>query len=381
MRNEVIVSGLIKVIVITVLTLESSFSDSLLVPLVIDTNTNIASAPYGVAPIRTYLNIKIKGKSGFNSLGSPEARLHYTWIKKGSTASSLSLLNKPCTMVDNEGRGTRNDMLFQQTRGDASPFGSPANNSTPDGIMLNDASWSNTHGNNDFVGMLVVTDVAHSKKRGAPSEGGLSGFGYIVNAAGDIIEYKLINNHHSTEDGNFNAGYISAKVVDFAWMQNTNTSTNWLVIATGSDMAKHSRPFNSSYDATILLTQKVHPDGTQDDPKNISDGIAGVYNNDEGFTSYDPAVRVTCMGLFDKTILLGNDPLLLSNTNNGGWMRMSVSPAVRLTNSLAQTYTDANHKASGALVYRDDIIAGKHTLQIETSGHLAKNNNHANRPY
>ena len=372
------------------MTEREALADSLLAPLIIDTATPAASAPFGASPIRTYLNIKFKGESQFNLLGTPQDKVHYVWIRKGASIAALSNLNQPCTMINNEGHTTRNDMIFQQTRGVAVQGGSTANNVLPDGSSMPVAierSLPNTHGNNDFVGMLVITDEANESKAGSTApEGDMSGFAYIVNGVGDVVEYKLLNNHHSAEDGDFDAGFISKKVVDFAWMENgvnplTGVRTNWIAMVTGSDMAKHAGAFNSSYDATVLFSQKIHPDNSQSDPTKFTNGSAGVFDNDEGFTSYDPGFRVTCMGMFNKKLLLGNDPLLLSITDRGGWMRMSIAPSERIANlGAGDQFVSTNHSASGAIIYRDDYINGHHVLQVETSGHLAKTASHANRP-
>jgi len=359
-------------------------ADSLLAPLIIDTS-GAASLPYSAGNVRTFLNIKVKGSQGLSDAGNPQDHLHYTWIRKGNSVIDLFNPTSPCRMVNNEGRVTANDMVFQQTRGPASRSGLVVNNVTPDGTPMpaSERSRPNTHGNNDFVGMLVVTDLSNESKVGSDApEGDMSGFAYIVQAGptGDVVEYKLLNNHHSAEDGDFDAGFGSKKVVDFAWMRNGNVRTGWTVMVTGPDMSKHAGAFNSSYDATVLLSQKIHADGTQDDPTAISGGAAGVYDNDEGFSSYDPRLPVTCMASFTRASLLGNDPLLMANTANGGWMRMSIQPTQRV-NPITGVPFNTNHAATGAIVYRDDVINGHHTMQVETSGHLAIGANHANRPY
>ncbi len=354
-------------------------ADSLLAPLIINTGAGAASAPYAAGPVSTYLNIKVKGKNPFvRAPKIPLDQLHYVWIKKGQTISDLGNLNKPCKMIDNSGKVTANDMVFQDT-------GLPpaTANRLPSGAIAPDFSMPNSYWGGDFVGMLVVSDVANTGTKGsADPEGDMSGFAYIVDAAsGDVVDYKLLNNPHSAGEGDFSTGFIAKKSVDFSWMSsslaNQGVRTGWTAMVTGPHMARHSRAFSDSYDARVTFSQASHLDGTQDSP--LINGQSGVFNNDEGFTSANPQFSVTCMGSFTRTVLLGGDPQLLADTANGGWMRMSISPKA-----------GSNKLASGAIVYRDDVInaggahaspQGPHSMIVETSGHLASGAHHANRPY
>jgi len=362
-------------------------ADSLLAPLIINTSAGAASAPYAAGPVSTYLNIKVKGANGFNLLGAPTDTLHYVWHKKGTRVVDLANLAAPCVMINNNGKVTANDMVFQDTNRTGSSW-------YPSGVQAPDRSSPTSYTAGDFVGMVVVSDSANTGTKGSGDpEGNMSGFGYIVDAAsGDVVDYKLLNNHHSATDGDFSAGFTSKKVVDFSWMSSTmgvdrGPLTGWTAVVTGPDMSKHVNTFTDQYDATVLFSQTTHADGTQDSP--LINGQSGVFNNDEGFTSANPKVKVTCMGSFTRATLLGADPQLLSDTRHGGWLRMSIQPTTR-TNPLTGAQFPANHAATGAVVYRDDVInaggqhaspLGQHTMQVETSGHLAKGANHANRPY
>jgi len=357
------------------------YADSLLAPLIINTGAGASSVPYATGPVSTYLNLKLKGKSPFvKKLGVaiPVDELHYVWIKKGQSVSDLMNLKTPCRMIDNMGYVSANDMVFQDTG-----LVPALANRVPSGLPIPDMSRPNTYYGGDFVGMLVITDKVNTGKNGSnDSEGDMSGFAYIVDAAsGDVVSYKLLNNHHSAAEGDFSGGFISKKSVDFSWLSsrvaNKGVVTGWTAMVTGPDMARHTGLFSDAYDATVSFSQKIHPDGTQDSP--LINGQSGVFNNDEGFTSANPHFSVTCMGSFTRTNLLGGDPQLLADTANGGWMRMSIAPKI-----------GSNKRASGAIVYRDDVInaggvhaspQGSHSMIIETSGHLAKGANHANRPY
>ncbi len=356
-------------------------ADSLLAPLIINTSAGVASAPYAAGPVSTYLNIKAKGKNPFvKQMGAtiPLDDLHYVWIKKGQSVADLANLKKTCKMVDNIGQISANDMVFQDT-------GVPPSiaNRLPSGLPTPDFSRPNTYWGGDFVGMLVISDAANAGTNvNSDTEGDMSGFAYIVDAAsGDVVDYKLLNNHHGAIEGDFSTGFVSKKSVDFSWMSSSavqgNVLTGWTAMVTGPDMAKHTGLFTDVYDATVSFSQKIHPDGTQDSP--LINGQSGVFNNDEGFTSANPRFSVTCMGAFTRSTLLGADPQLLADTENGGWMRMSIAPI-----------PGSNKRATGAIVYRDDVInaggahaspLGYRSMIMETSGHLAKGMNHANRPY
>jgi len=369
--------------------IETASADSLLAPLIVNTGAGAASAPFAAGPVSTYLNIKVKGQGSFSAFPViPQDQLHYVWIKKGSSVGDLGDLNKSCKMIDNSGFVTANDMVFQDT-------GLPPAlaNRVPSGTIAPDLSIPNTYYAADFVGMVVVSDMANIGTKGNNDpEGNLSGFAYIVDAAsGDIVDYKLLNNHYSAGEGDFSSGFVAKKSVDFAWMSSIaaqrGVSTTWTAMVTGPDMSQHTGLFTDSYDASVLFSQKTHPDGTQDSP--LINGQSGVFGNDEVFTSANPKFSVTCMGSFDRAVLLGGDPQLLADTANGGWLRMSIQPTARI-NPLTGEQFPSNHAATGAIVYRDDVInaggvhatlQGQHSMVIETSGHLVKGANHPNRPY
>jgi len=369
--------------------IENVSADSLLAPLIINTGSGAASAPFATGPVSTFLNIKVKGQRPFTAFPvTPQDQLHYVWIKKGSLVSDLGNLSKPCKMIDNTGFVTANDMVFQDT----GVLPALANR-LPSGLPTPDLSKPNTYYGGDFVGMLVVTDLANTGTTGSrDTEGNMSGFAYIVDAAsGDILDYKLLNNHHSAAEGDFSSGFISKKSVDFSWASSLaaqrGVSTAWTAMVTGPDMSQHTGVFTDSYDASVLFSQKTHPDGTQDSP--LINAQSGVFGNDEGFTSANPQFSVTCMGSFNRTVLLNGDPQLLADTADGGWLRMSIQPTTR-KNPLTGVQFPSNHAATGAVVYRDDVInaggahatlQGQHSMVMETSGHLAKGANHPNRPY
>jgi len=363
-------------------------ADSLLAPLVV-ADTNYA----------TYFSFKVPGATA----GSMDDTVHYTWIKKGTTLASLGDLPAPCTITNNAGKASKNDMIFQDSRG---------NTATPAGPH-NDGSTPNGYNATSFVGMAVITDKTNmpaNNGNSVPSEGGMSGFAYIVDTAtGDIQDYKLLNNHRSLLDGDFSAGFTANKSVDLSWMGSNQLSylggtptpaatiaafpgigaqTGWTAMVTGPDMAQDGGLFSSIYDASVVLSQNTRTangvlDAGQDSPQDAMGpyGTKGVMDNDEGFTSGNVSVAVTCMGVFTRSNMM--DAQLLADTRYGGWTRLSISTQDGATGV-------SPHRASGAMVYRADrfdvmgaqgVLKTELTMQPETAGHLRKGHNHPNRPF
>jgi len=357
-------------------------ADSLLAPLVIADTT-----------FETYFSFKVPG--GNNTVGALNSdTIHYTWIKKGNSINALTgNLNSPCSITNNSGSTSANDMVFQDSRG---------NVATPAGPH-NDASQPNGYNATNFAGMAVITDLGNVQPRVSPvpSEGGMSGFAYIVNTVtGDIQDYKLLNNHRSLADGDFQSGFTSKKSVDLSWMGSAQggylvnpgdqgfpgvtAQTGWTAMVTGPDMAQDGGTFSSTYDVSATFSQNTRTvngvlDATQDSPQQAMAGYGtkGVMDNDEGFTSGNVSVSVTCMGSFTRSDMM--DAQLLADTRFGGWVRLSISPQDGATGVTP-------HRASGAMVYRADAFAiAPHaapviTMQPETSGHLLSGKNHPNRP-
>jgi len=351
------------------------YADSLLAPLV------IADSNY-----ETYFSFKVP--AGRNTVGRLNSNtIHYTWIKKGTSLGALKKLNAPCSIVNNKGRVSANDMVFQNSRGIVA---------TPAGLH-NDQSQPNGYNASNYVGMVVISDLANTLPAESliTNEGGMSGFAYIVNiTTGNIQDYKLLNNHRSLADGDFGKGFTSKKSVDLSWMgggvsvagyTGVSAKTDWFAVVTGFDMAQDGGLFSSLYDASVTFSQNTRTvngviDATQDSPQlaNLGYGTKGVMNNDEGFTSGNISIKVNCMGSFDRAEIM--DAQLLADTRFGGWVRLSISPQDGATGVSV-------HRATGALVYRADTFTTPYsqtpvvTIQPETSGHLLSGKNHPNRPF
>ena len=302
-------------------------ADSVLAPLVI----GLTNGP------QTYFSIKARGNGAVNARMSSSSLsdLHYVWFKKGAALPSLANLSGKCEVSNNNGRVSPWDMVLQRAvDDDANVNLDPAN----------DSSVPNGDSAGDFVGFAVITDNANKDSNPAvkdlANEGELSGFGYVVDAANSfVLDYKLLNNHRSKVEGDFSAGFISKKSVDFSWMPIDIAATEWLTVVTGDDMLKADSGAGE-YDATVKLSQDTLAGSVS---PQLPTGGSGVYNNDEKVTSGGKNLNVTCMGVFGREQLLNT--LQLSDTVNGGWKRMSVSPV-----------SGTNQVASGAIVYKAELI-------------------------
>jgi hypothetical protein len=290
--------------------------------------------------------------------GSSMTDLHYVWFKKGTNLDSLSDLGAPCEVSNNNGRVSPWDMVFQRAVGDGSN-GTQINllgANAALGLTSLDASAPNGYTAGDFVGFVVITDNANKNANPAvkdlANEGELSGFGYVVDPSNNIVlDYKLLNNHRSKVEGDFSAGFISKKSVDFSWFPVGMAATQWLTVVTGEDMLKADSGAGS-YDASVYLSQDTAAGSVS---PQLPTGGSGVYNNDETVTSGAKNLRVTCMGTLDRSHLLST--LQAADTVNGGWKRMSIqNSAVRATETGGASSSATTQVASGAIIYKAEVI-------------------------
>jgi hypothetical protein len=417
-------------------------ADSLLAPFVVDDEA-----------WDTYFAFKMQGSSPFSLVGNPTDPIHYTWIQKGTQMAHLfvgftdrgptvsdnddtAYTPRPCTVYDNFGQGTQNDVIFQSARGrmtSTDPVTGVITNLSGDPSFVDPAIdfftagfWgdrSNPNGYNNganvgtgtFAGMVVIDDTANTDVSGGdPSlapEGNMSGFAYVFNVADqDVFSYKLLNNHKSAVSGDMSAGFISKHVVDFMWLpddtatvagqnriptqvQNPpvagtsnvvypNMNTYWLAAVTGPDMANHTDGYNSTYGLQAVFSTNQRGAGLVVNERDVdlesppTEGFAQAYNHDESALSGDDPLTITCMGVFQRDSFLTDAQT--NSSSIGGWARRSVIP-------LEDGFADANTPkiAEGAIVYRFDSFFGRSqtTMQVETGGHLNLDANHANRPY
>lgn len=300
-------------------------ADSVLAPLVI----GLDNGP------QTYFSIKARGTGAVNARMGSTTDLHYVWFKKGTALSALANLAGKCEVSNNNGKVSPWDMVLQRA---------VDNDADVNLDPVDDLSKPNGYSAGNFVGFAVITDNANKNANPAvkdlANEGELSGFGYVVDAANSfVLDYKLLNNHRSKIEGDFSAGFISKKSVDFSWMPVDIAATEWLTVVTGNDMLKADSGAGE-YDATVKFSQDTLAGSVS---PQLPTGGSGVYNNDEKVTSGGKNFNVTCMGVFGRNQLMNT--LQLSDTLNGGWKRMSVGAV-----------TGTNQVASGAIVYKAELI-------------------------
>lgn len=315
-------------------------ADSVLAPLVIGVQNGA----------QTYFSIKARGTGAANArwASSAASDLHYVWFQKGTSVNDLYNLNSACTVSNNNGRISAWDMVFQRAVTNdttaASGFSNFAN------LVAGDKSLPNAYSAGSFVGFAVITDVANKNANPAvkdlANEGELSGFGYIVDAANSfVLDYKLLNNHRSKIEGDFSAGFISKKSVDYSWLPIATSTTEWLTVVTGDDMLK-AESGAGRYDATVLISQDTASGSVS--PR-LPMGGSGVYDNDETVISGTTALRVTCMGVYNRNALLNT--LQESSTTLGGWTRMSIQNSATTGAGAATTQV-----ASGAITYKAELL-------------------------
>lgn len=339
-------------------------ADSVLAPLVIGLDGGANNAG-----VQTYFSIKARGAGTVNARMASTTDLHYVWFKKntganaGAGAGALLDLNQPCEVSNNNGRVSPWDMVFQRAVGSVS-------NNTPTAQMnllgetapgandALDASRPNGYTAGDFVGFVVITDKANVNSNPAvkdlANEGELSGFGYVVDPTNNLVlDYKLLNNHRSKVEGDFSAGFIAKKSVDFSWFPQQMAFTQWLAVATGEDMLKADSGAGA-YDATVLFSQDTAAGSVS---PQLPTGGSGVYNNDEVVTSGGVNARVTCMGVLNKDNIMST--LQLADTINGGWKRMSIQNSATRTvvNNGVPATVNTTQVASGAIVYKAEMLS------------------------
>lgn len=318
-------------------------ADSVLAPLVIGVQNGA----------QTFFSIKARGTGAANArfASSAASDLHYVWFQKGTSINDLYNLNSACTVSNNNGRISAWDMVFQRAVGDETAINnSNGTYTTAANLVSGDKSSPNFYSAGSFVGFAVITDVANKNANPAvkdlANEGELSGFGYVVDAANSfVLDYKLLNNHRSKVEGDFSAGFISKKSIDYSWLPIATSTTEWLTVVTGDDMLK-AESGAGKYDATVYISQDTASGSVS--PR-LPMGGSGVYDNDETVISGATGLRVTCMGVYNRSALMNT--LQLSGTVNGGWTRMSIQNSATTGAGASTTQV-----ASGAITYKAELI-------------------------
>lgn len=381
-------------------------ADSLLAPLIATDGVLGAAGQYD-----TFINLKIRGRATPNAGMTGRSPVNITYLQKnaGSSAAgapasgTVADMYNPtlrCTHTDGSITGTPWDILYYEAgfggynAADAS-IGFGAGFTAP----LVPAFGAPAAAPNQFFGMAIFDDAFNiAVPKG--NDGDMSGFAYVIDyTTGLMHDYKLLNNHKSTDTGDFSSGFISKKVVDFAWGPVATWDTQWLVAVTSDDMTNNggTGSLGGAYDATVNITQNTL--AGNDSPRGPLGGMTGAYNNDENSISGEQNVQVTCMSIIGLRPFLAPPsgaatglsnigsisagiltPGQYANSLQGGWARRSITPVNTLTTFPGIT-VPTSYAASGAIIYKMENNGVFNSFQIETSGHLSPGNNHANRPY
>lgn len=382
-------------------------ADSLLAPLVIGTNLSASNG------IQTYFSFKVRGAGTVNQawVGS-SSNVHYTWFKKGTKLADLHDLSTGCAVENSTGTVSSYDMVLQPAVVPVDIFG--------DYYGFIDKSKPAAYAGGDFVGFAVLTDMANANNekdvKSLANEGEMSGFAYVVDATnGFVLDYKLLNNHRSKVEGDFSAGFISKKSIDYSWLPVLDAArttgladTQWLTVVVGEGMTKSES--TGGWKGTVKITQGASAENSIA-PSIPTDTVAtnnvevGTYDNDERVWSGNKNLSVTCMGIYDRSAFLLSQQM--NQTVKGGWRRAAI-------------IADASTGANGAITYKIEEINLRNfsngngnvdapeavfgtlsgsslvnpslqnglpgntaiSFQVETSGHLsASPEAHPNRPY
>ena len=378
-------------------------ADSVLAPLVISDSASFTE---------TYFAFKMRGKGipdAFSATGSNslDSAIHYYHIRKmddlGAPVVSVKGLydhasDGGCKVTNTSGLGSSWDMIVQRVNQNV---GGNTNVLLGDGSLP--AGWLRSGGVFDpgpFYGMMVIddtenlasSDLAGDNGRRSGSEGDLSGFAYVVNAAtGIMFDYKLLNNPFSKRSGDFKTNWISKTSIDWMWLPAGNTRmpqvttehTAWYTAVTGVGMTDRAENNGGKWDEEVVFTEVDQADTNSVLGLYEKNGVPapGAYNNDEAVLSGPRPFKVKCLGLYDRTSFL--TPQQVVQSQKGGWKRAHIVPTSVSGTDLVKTF--------GAITYRmddvNDMFAGAPdvgiTFNVETSGHLSnsKNNQHPNRGY
>ncbi len=333
-------------------------ADSLLAPLVVGIDGGE----------QTYFSIKMRGNGAANHAMASKSPLHYVWFKKGTTGDDLYNLSKPCDVSSSTGYGSPWDMIYQRAvvanpGGTANLAGPDSFMNTPLGGNVEDKSSPKAYSAGNFVGFVTITDMqnvnADPAVKNLSNEGEISGFAYVVDTTNSaVMDYKLLNNHRSKVEGDFDAGFISKKSVDFSWMPTAMAHTEWLTVAISDDMSKNTDS-SGSYDATVLLSQNTLSGSLS--PQIPTGNQSGAYNHDEVVVDGGKNLKVTCMGKYVKGAFLNAHQDV--ETEWGGWKRMSIADTATTSAGVA-----TSSRATGAITYKSEFVNFAPFDFVDTNG-------------
>lgn len=381
-------------------------ADSVLAPLVIVDPVNFTE---------TYFAFKMKGKGisdVFSSIGKNplDSSLHYYYIQKLDSNDKPVINLKGlydnvstggCKVTNSSGLGSSWDVVIQTA--------SKSINATSSNFLVSDQSqpsgWleGGKFSPGPFYGMMVIDDVLNlasvdgDNGRRSGSEGELSGFAYIINAAtGLMFDYKLLNNPFSKRTGDFKASLISKTSIDWMWLPSDNRifpalskeRTAWYTAVTGLGMTMNAEnEGKGKWDEEVLFTQTDQLNTNSLKSVYMKNGVTGTgsYGNDEQVLSGTRDLKVKCLGFYDRNSFLTSQQI--NQTALGGWKRVHIKPLsvsgvskVKAFGAITYRLDDTNGWFNGFIASPKSIGA---SFIVETSGTLAntRNNQHPSRGY
>lgn len=363
MKQKFKLKSMAAAVALSTMAMGSAKADSLLAPLII---SDLVGTGF-----ETIISLKIRGNGVQNNNFATVSPVNYTYLRKGFNLGHMFNLNRECTHENGPGTMSPWDMNTHTVEPLVDVLAKTPG--TDQSVAFTPASWAFGA---PFYGMAVIDDLDSVATTGNV-EGNSSGFGYVINyVTGSMFDYKLLNNHKSTAQGDFSVGFTRKTSVDLSWNPLFRTPTIWLGVATGDDMTN-----GSAWDGSIRISQdtntalgNITPTVPHAAPGPIPVNKTGVYNNDELNISGDNPVNITCMGLFTYPDFM-NATQLVNTVFNGGWTRKSIiGDGVRSTGGMV-------YKAELHLIPSIISNSGVVSFQPETSGHLSAVGPRPNRPY
>lgn len=260
--------------------------------------------PYVTTQAGTFTFISIaQQKGGLPVAGSNSQPLHYTYATKAIDATNATA----CAHINGDGMSTQNDLTQFEIQGKVDLKSAFGDTTSSPKLFPNTAAGNNQHG------MLIVNNAIAGAYGAGPYGGAiLYGEARIINTANGMALGYSTDDLHTANAANpdFAAGpdaLLPNKVI--SWFAEPAVSTSWYALPLGTEQTM-------AFDGNLSVRYQVQ-DATA---TQIAGGVAGHYNNNEGFQSSTANAAVTCLGTFNRTALLGD--LNAPWSVNGGWGNM-----------------------------------------------------------
>lgn len=289
--------------------------------------------PYVTSQTGAYTFISIAQQGGSAAAAKP---LHFTYATKKIAANAsifddtnflgalvgINTSESNCVHIDGDAKSTGNDLMqFEMSKRIDVPAAFGDTTSVPK-YFPNNAAGTDRHG------MLIVNNaVGASYGSGATYTGAtLYGEARIIHTASGLAAGYSTDDLHTADSANpdFSStagpdGGNIPKVISWFAEPTVNTTFFFLPLGTEQDMAF----------AANSITQEYIVEGA-------GAGIAGHYNNNEEFQSSNAGVTVSCLGLVNRSKLMGG--LNAGFSANGGWGNITNTGRFDRNNFLAYKY-------------------------------------------